>query len=124
MDKAHFVFNMDNGKTLGFRGGKSVRYQDEVSGGEGITLVIKIRNGASARIEPLMVIFQNANGSYPIRGADPVPGVAYLSGPKGWMGERVFGEWIANNTCNSREPRSKRQIIFVDNASGHEVDEY
>ncbi|EGZ18651.1 hypothetical protein PHYSODRAFT_499162 [Phytophthora sojae] len=33
MDEAHFVINMDNKKTLGFRGDKTIRYHDMVSGG-------------------------------------------------------------------------------------------
>lgn len=66
MDEAHFVVNMNNKRTLEFRGDMSIRYLDVVSGGEGMTLVIKIRGDASAHMEPPMVIFQNKNLSYPI----------------------------------------------------------
>ncbi|RAW43028.1 hypothetical protein PC110_g743 [Phytophthora cactorum] len=87
MDEAHFDINMDNHMTLGFRGDKVVRYHDVVSGGEGMTLVLKIRGGPSARIDPAMMIFQNQNRSYPIQNVpDDVPSVTYRSGPKnvGW----------------------------------------
>lgn len=57
MDETHFVINMDDGKTLALRGEKSIRYSDVVSSGEGMTMVVKIRGGPSARLEIPMLIF-------------------------------------------------------------------
>ena len=85
-DETHFVFNMDNGKTLAFIGDKEVKYADVVSGGEPITMMVRITGGKNSMICPPMLIFKNQNRSYPIRGvADNVPGVCYRSSPRGWM---------------------------------------
>ena len=84
--KLTFVFNMDNGKTLAFIGDKEVKYADVVSGGEPITMMVRITGGKNSMICPPMLIFKNQNRSYPIRGvADNVPGVCYRSSPRGWM---------------------------------------
>ena len=84
MDETHFTINMDNGRTLGFRGDVSVKYADVVAGGEAITMVVRISGGRRAIIEPPMLIFSNENRNYPIRGLDDnIPGVSYRTGPKG-----------------------------------------
>ena len=41
-DETHFVFNMDNRKTLGFVGDKHIKYADVVSGGDPITLMVRL----------------------------------------------------------------------------------
>lgn len=85
-DETHFVFNMDNGKTLGFIGNNQVKYADVVSGGESITMVVRITGGQRAAIQPPMLIFKNLFRSYPIRGVpDSMPGVFYSTSPKAWM---------------------------------------
>lgn len=69
---------MDNGKTLGFKGDNHVKYADVVSGGDPITMMVRLTGGPSARIEAPMLIFKNQNRLYPIRGvSDNVPGVCY-----------------------------------------------
>ena len=79
-DETHFVIDMDNGRTLGFSGQEEVKYADAVSGGEEMTMVVRISSGRDAKIEA----FKNANRSYPIRGVpDDICGVSYRSGPKG-----------------------------------------
>ena len=40
IDETHFVVNMDNGRTLGFRGYTSTKYTEVVSGGDSMTLVV------------------------------------------------------------------------------------
>ena len=40
VDETHFIVNMDNGRTLGFRGDDDVKYADVVSGGLGMTMVV------------------------------------------------------------------------------------
>ena len=42
IDKTHYVVNMNNGRTLGFGGDTSVSYAKVVSGGDSMTMVIKI----------------------------------------------------------------------------------
>lgn len=39
-DETHFVFNMDNGRKIGFRGDEDVKYADVVSGDEAITMIV------------------------------------------------------------------------------------
>lgn len=91
MDETHFVFNVDNGHTLGFIG-DTTKYADVSSGGDAMTMVLRITGGRDSRIEPFM-IFMNKDGNYPIRGVpDDVTGVSYRSGPKAWMDSRVFPE--------------------------------
>lgn len=41
-DETHFLINMDKGRTLGFHGDERVKYADVTSGGEGMTMMIRI----------------------------------------------------------------------------------
>lgn len=92
-DETHFVFNMDNGQSIAFRGAEEVRYADVVAVDEGMTTMVRITGGRYARIEPPMLVFQNQNSSYPIRNVtDKVAGFCYRSGPKRWMDQKVFKE--------------------------------
>lgn len=119
-DETHFVFNMDNGRTLGFIGDNDVKYADVVSGGEPITMVVRLTGGVNASIQPTMLIFKNQARSYPIRGVvDDVPGVSYRSSPKGWMDSRVWPEYISS--LKKKGVRSRQ--LFVDNCSSHVEDE-
>jgi hypothetical protein len=59
VDETHFVMNMDNGKTLRFHGDQAVKYVDEVSGGEAMTMVVRITGGIRAAIMTPMIIFMN-----------------------------------------------------------------
>lgn len=79
-DETHFVFNMDSGKTLGFIGDNDVKYGDVVSGGDPITMVVRLTGGKNAMIQKPMLIFKNQSRSYTIRGvADNIGGVSYRS---------------------------------------------
>jgi len=90
-DETHFVFNMDNGKTLGLCGTTQVKYTDVVSGGENFTMMLRLSGGSRARFQLPFIIFKNGSRSYPIRCVqDNVPGVCYRSQPKGWMDTKVF----------------------------------
>ena len=96
MDETHFVVNMDNKKQLCVRGEEEVKYADVVSGGEAMTMVVLISGGRKAKIEIPLLIFTNKNRSYLIMNLpDNQPGVAYRSGPKGWMDGKVFPEWLS-----------------------------
>lgn len=120
IDETHFVIDFDNGKTLGFAGEKSIKYADVVSGGEGMTMVVRISGGASGRIHPPMMIFQNAPSSYPIRGVpDKTPGVCYRTGPKGWMSKRVFRQYLGERRAMCADPRGREKRIYLDNCSSH-----
>jgi hypothetical protein len=65
MDETHFV-NVDNWRTLGIRGDNYAKYADVVSGGETMTMMLRIKGGVSSQIAAPMMIFTNNNRSYPI----------------------------------------------------------
>lgn len=119
IDETHFVVNMDNGRTLGFVGDDCTRYAEVVSGGDGMTMIVRITGGEHALIEVPFMVFTNKNRSYPIRGVpDNIPGVCYRSSPKGFVDMKLFAEYF-------NEPRAQRcrhyaeRTIFLDNYSGH-----
>jgi hypothetical protein len=66
IDETHFVINMDNGRTLGFWGDTIVKYVDVVSGGNSMTMVVRISGGRRSLIEAPMLIFTNGNSRNPI----------------------------------------------------------
>lgn len=57
MDEIHFLINMNNGRTLGFRGDREVKYAEVVSGGVPITMTVKITGGVHAKICTPFLIF-------------------------------------------------------------------
>ena len=58
-------------------------------------MVVRLSEGLSARVRPLMMIFTNAGASYPIQWApNNIGGVCYRTGPKGWMDQRVFRHYL------------------------------
>lgn len=119
-DETHFLINVDNCRTLGFSGDVSVKYADVVSGGEGITMVVRLSGGRDSKIESPFMVFQNASRSYPIRGvADNVPGVSYRSGPKGWMDTAIMPQWLRERRAITALPHGRKRILYVDNCSGH-----
>ncbi|RLN69414.1 hypothetical protein BBJ28_00022260 [Nothophytophthora sp. Chile5] len=120
IDETHFIIDFDNGKTLDFSGVKQIKYADVVSGGEGMTMVVRISGGPAARIMPPMMIFTNMSRSYPIRGVpDDVVGVTYRSGPKGWMDQRIFREYLQERRVQRPDRLGRTKTIFLDNCSGH-----
>ena len=42
VDETHFVVNLDNGCILGFRGDTTVKFPEVISGGDSMTMVIRI----------------------------------------------------------------------------------
>ena len=87
VDETHFVVNLDNDYTLGFRGDTTVKYTEVVSGGESMTMVIRISGGHRSMIEAPMLIFTNSSSNYPIQGLENnILGVCYKTRPKGgWI---------------------------------------
>lgn len=58
-----------------FIGDKNIKYTDVLSGGEPITMMVRISGGHRATIHPPMIIFKNLKRSYPVRGSkDSMPG--------------------------------------------------
>ncbi len=82
-DETHFLMNQDNHCTLGYVREGNVSYADVVSGGEGMTIVLRISGGVNAKLESPFMIFKNRNRNYPIYGVpDNVPGVSYRTVPR------------------------------------------
>ena len=120
MDETHFVFNMDDHTTLGFIGQAKVNYADVVSGGEGMTMVLRISGGVNSKIEAPFIIFTNKKRSYPIQGIpDDVEGVSYRTGPKGWMDQKLFVDWLSEPRAIDKDPAGRTRVIFMDNCSAH-----
>jgi hypothetical protein len=91
IDETHFVVDFDNVKTLGFGGENKVKYADVVSGGDGMTMVVRISGGPSAHLLPPMMIFSNDARSYPIRGvSNDVDGVCLSHGTEGMDGQTAI----------------------------------
>lgn len=75
-NETHFQINKDIGATLRFTGNQAVKHADVLSGGQPITMMVRISGGANVMLHTPMLIFQNQNRSYPIRGVkDNIPGV-------------------------------------------------
>ncbi len=126
IDETHCKVNLDNGKTLGFRGDNDVKYTDVVSGGMGMTLMIRQTGEPHARIYNPCVIFQNISESYPIRGVpDDVPGVCYRTTKKSFITQKLWAQYLQEPRAHYHEhatDRSKQRVIFVDNFNGHHDD--
>jgi hypothetical protein len=119
-DGTHFVINVDNGRTLGFSGEKSVRYQGVVSGGQGMTMMVRISDGKGAIVWQPFLVFQNVSRSYPMKGLPgDVPGVAFRTQPKGWVDGKVFAEYFNESRMFMRDRRGLKQVLYVENSTSH-----
>ena len=122
IDETYFVVNMNNGRTLGFRGDTTVSYAEVVSGGDSMTMVIRISGGRRSMIEVPMLIFTNSNGNYPIRGIDDnIPRVCYKTGPKGWMDQTLFAEYFSEPRAFQYDVHGRSKVDWVDNCTGHNM---
>ncbi|POM60316.1 LOW QUALITY PROTEIN: hypothetical protein PHPALM_30834 [Phytophthora palmivora] len=120
IDKTHFVVDFDNDKTLGFSDDETVKYADAVSGGEGMTVVVRLSGGPSVRIHSPLMIFVNSKGNYPIHGVpDKTPSVCYRSTKKGWMTQKLFRECLKEKRAMHGDVHVRKKIIYLDNCSGH-----
>jgi hypothetical protein len=57
---------MDSERTLGLSEDKSVRFQDVISGGQGMTMMVRISDGKVAVVWHPLLVFQNVIRSYPM----------------------------------------------------------
>lgn len=65
-DQTHFVVNMYNGRTLSFIGDSDIKNSDTVSGGENMTMMVRVTGGANAYFQLDVLIFKYQAQSYPI----------------------------------------------------------
>ena len=83
-------------------------------------MMVRITGGVYAILEAPILIFQNPNRSFPIRGvSSDVLGLFYRSGRKGWMDNRGVAEWRSEPRAIEKGFYGRRHVLFVDNCSGH-----
>jgi hypothetical protein len=122
LDETHFTVNMDNGRTLGFRGDTVFKYADVVAGGDAMTMVIRISGDRRSMVEAPMLIFTNGNSHYPIRGLeDTIPGVCYPIGPKGWMDQGLFSQYFEEPRAYQPDLYNRTKTIWADNCTAHNI---
>ena len=122
VDKTHFVINLDNDHTLGFRGNTTIKYAEVVSQGESMMMVIRISGGCRSMIEAPMLIFTNLGSNYSIRGLeDNILRVCNSTGPKGWMDQTLFAKFFANPRAFQGDIHGRQKLIWVDNCTGHNI---
>jgi hypothetical protein len=122
VDETHFCVNFDNGKTLGFRGQGQIKYADVVSGGDKMTMIVRITCGRQEKIETPMVLFTNKNRAYPIQGLpNDVPGVCYRTGPRGWIDSQLLLEWFSEARSYQLDIYGRMKHVWMDNCSTHNI---
>lgn len=123
-DETHFVFNMDDGRTLGFTKDQEVRYTDITSGTEVMTMRVRISVGVNGPIEPPIMIFKNKSCNYPMRNVpDNGSGVTYRKGPKGWMDSLNMIALLLEPRVIKPFQSDKISDLFIDNRSSHNLTE-
>lgn len=106
--------------TFGFLGAEEVKDLYVTSGGEGMTMMMRISDGKNSYIETPFIIFKNKESNYPIRGVpDDVSGVSYGTGPNGGISNKVNSEVAAENRALTKLPNWRRRILFMENCSSH-----
>jgi hypothetical protein len=122
LDETHFTVNMDNGRTLGFRGDTVVKYADVIAGGDTMTMVIRILGGRRSMVEAPMLIFTNGSSNYPFRGLeDTIPGVCYRTGPKGWLDQALFSQYFEEPRAYQPNLYNRTKTIWVDNCTRYNI---
>lgn len=90
-DETNFFFNMDNGRTLGFKFEANINYINVVYGGQHMTLSLRLSCGAQSKNAFVIVIFCNENRIYPVRGVpNTLKRVSHRSNCSGLMDGRTF----------------------------------
>ena len=121
VDETHFVFNMDNHKTLSFRGSNNVNYADLVGGCDGFTMVLRLRGGIDPKLVEPILIFKNRDRNYPmVNLPDNIHGVSYRTQPRAWMDNIAFDQWLREPCAINRDAENLTRHLFMDNCSGHE----
>lgn len=127
-DETHLTINRDNVKMLGVCGQDDFTYADVLSGDEDFTMMLRLRGGRDAKMEPLFLVFMSKEHKDPSSGVpDEVAGVAYRTGLKGWMGTQVLPQWLSEGRVMKLVPHGHHRVLYMENCSGHneiEVFEY
>ena len=121
-DEYNFEFDLTNDRVLDFKGKKRVSYAEVCSGREKLTVCMRIAGGPECRLENPMIISQNSQRNYPIRGLqDNIEGVCYRTQPRGYMDSVLFPEHFGESRAISTLPQNRTRVLFVDSCSAHRV---
>lgn len=124
-DETHFMMKMDDGRTLRICGDEQVKYADVLSGGDGMTMLVRITGGEKSLIANPLMILKNKDCNYPIRSVeDNVNGVLYRTGTKRWIDKRVMTSWAQESRALLTLTLGWRRAKYMDNFSGHDPTEY
>ena len=122
VNETHFVININNGHTLGFKQDTIVKYAKAISNEDSITMVIRIFQGQRSIIKTPMMIFTNTNSTYLIHGLeDNIHGVCYRIEPKGWMDYALFSKFFTNSRSFQANVYGCTKVSSVDNCIGHSI---
>lgn len=123
-DETQLVINMDNSKTLDYIGDEPISYVDVASGGDPMTLMVRLTGGPRAAIKSLFLICKSTAIYYRIRGfPDSIPGVSYISSPKAWAGSKVWSEWLSEPRSMPAQLGDRKRTLFLDYCSSEIEDE-
>ena len=85
-----------------------------------MNMVLRITGGVNSKNGASFIIFTYKKRSYPIQGTpDDVEGVSYRTGPKGWMNQNLFVDWLSEPRAIDKNPVGRTRVIFIDNCTAH-----
>lgn len=94
-EETHFVMNMDNGRTLRFKGEEEVKRVKVVSGGVGKTIIVRHFGRRSSRTENFFMVLKHQEKKRLFKGAtEIIQGASYRTEPKELMDSTVMSAWL------------------------------
>ena len=122
INETYFVMNMNNGRTVEFKGDITIPYVEVVSGGVSMTMVIRIYGGRRSTIKIPMLIFTNSNCSYHVYDLDDnIPRICYRIRSKGWMDQTLFAKYFSKAKAFKSNVHGHSKVVWVDNCMGHNM---
>lgn len=120
----HFIFNMDDSKTIGLRGSENWNYADVVGGADGFRLVLRSRRGRNAKLLNLFIIFKNRDLSYSmIKLSDNIPNISYRTQQQDWMYNIAFNAWLEEPLGTNMDEMNRTRRLFENNCQRHKLTE-
>lgn len=111
---------MDDGCNLVFKRGEKLKWSNVLSGGEGMTTVVRLSGDRDLRIETASMVYQNYDRNYLTKGvSDMIDSVFYRTRLKGWMSSTVTPLWFKKRPAFCSLPRNRQRVLFVDSCNGH-----
>lgn len=114
-DETHLLVGVKTKKILCYRGATRVKYQQVVSGSEGMTVVITIKGGdSSATVSVPMVIFPNDAYNYPLVGVRTTS-LCYRTQPQAFMDGKIMREYYLDRRTWGKDITGKHRDLWMDN---------